>query len=146
MLVCMNGLHLVTIPVVDDMPVKTTVHRSPWIYSTHDYDISIDLKPDARLRHGPVYSVTVEEDTELWDTMNRMLKYGLIRPSKSPMASPVIFVRKKGGKLRMCIDFRRLNEMTIKNVYPLPKTGDLVEKLRGAKIFTKLYLLFPYYK
>ncbi|KAG8713777.1 hypothetical protein FRC09_018344 [Ceratobasidium sp. 395] len=108
------------------------------------YDIQIDLKPDARPRHGPIYSVGVKEDEEMRSTIQRQLEHGLIRPSKSPMASPVIFVKKKNGKLRMCIDYRRLNDMTVKNVYPLPRTNDLVEKLRGAKIFTKLDLKWGY--
>ncbi|KAG8703852.1 hypothetical protein FRC09_003909 [Ceratobasidium sp. 395] len=108
------------------------------------YDISIDLKPDARPRHGPIYSVGVKEDKEMRETIERQLAHGLIRPSKSPMASPVIFVKKKNGKLRMCIDYRRLNDMTVKNVYPLPRTNDLIEKLRGAAIFTKLDLKWGY--
>ncbi|KAG8725221.1 hypothetical protein FRC09_005676 [Ceratobasidium sp. 395] len=108
------------------------------------YDISIDLKPDARPRHGPIYSVGVKEDKEMRETIERQLAHGLIRPSKSPMASPVIFVKKKNGKLRMCIDYRRLNDMTVKNVYPLPQTNNLIEKLCGAAIFTKLDLKWGY--
>ncbi|QRV77936.1 Retrotransposable element Tf2 protein [Ceratobasidium sp. AG-Ba] len=60
------------------------------------------------------------------------------------MASPVIFVKKKNGSLRMCIDYRKLNDMTVKNVYPLPRSNDLIEKLRGAKIFSKFDLKWGY--
>ncbi|QRV84484.1 Transposon Ty3-G Gag-Pol polyprotein [Ceratobasidium sp. AG-Ba] len=67
------------------------------------FDISIDLKPGAVPRHGPIYSVSVKEDEELKKNINNQLAAGHIHPSKSPMASPVIFVKKKNGKLRMCI-------------------------------------------
>ncbi|QRV84680.1 Retrotransposable element Tf2 protein [Ceratobasidium sp. AG-Ba] len=60
------------------------------------------------------------------------------------MASPVIFVKKKNGSLRMCIDYRKLNDMTVKNVYPLPRSNDLIEKLQGAKIFSKFDLKWGY--
>lgn len=92
------------------------------------YDIAIDLKEDARPRHGPIYSIGVKEDQEMQETIKRQLSHGLIRHSKSPVASPVIFV-KKNGKLHMYIDYCRLNKMTIKNMYPLPRTNNLVEKL-----------------
>ncbi|QRV88426.1 Retrotransposable element Tf2 protein [Ceratobasidium sp. AG-Ba] len=85
-----------------------------------------------------------KEDEELRKTVTKQLEAGLIRPSKSPMASPVIFVKKKNGSLRMCIDYRKLNDMTVKNVYPLPRSNDLIEKLRGAQIFSKFDLKWGY--
>ncbi|QRV99033.1 Retrotransposable element Tf2 protein [Ceratobasidium sp. AG-Ba] len=108
------------------------------------YDCEIILKPDAVPRHGPIYSLGPREDEELRKTVTKQLEAGLIRPSKSPMASPVIFVKKKNGSLRMCIDYRKLNDMTVKNVYPLPRSNDLIEKLRGAKIFSKFDLKWGY--
>ncbi|QRV96463.1 Retrotransposable element Tf2 protein [Ceratobasidium sp. AG-Ba] len=108
------------------------------------FDISIDLKPGAVPRHGPIYSVSVKEDEELKKNINNQLAAGHIRLSKSPMASPVIFVKKKNGKLRMCIDYQKLNDMTIKNAYPLPLVKDLLITLRKAKIFTKLDLKWGY--
>ncbi|QRV95333.1 Retrotransposable element Tf2 protein [Ceratobasidium sp. AG-Ba] len=108
------------------------------------YDCEIALKPDAVPRHGPIYSLGPKEDEELRKTVTKQLEAGLIRPSKSPMASPVIFVKKKNGSLRMCIDYRKLNDMTVKNVYPLPRSNDLIEKLRGAKIFSKFDLKWGY--
>ncbi|QRV79990.1 Transposon Tf2-1 polyprotein [Ceratobasidium sp. AG-Ba] len=110
----------------------------------HPFDISIDLKPGATPRHGPIYSVSVREDEELKKNINNQLAVGHICPSKSPMASPVIFVKKKYGKLRMCIDYRKLNDMTIKNAYPLQLVKDLLITLRKAKIFTKLDLRWGY--
>ncbi|QRV83051.1 Transposon Tf2-1 polyprotein [Ceratobasidium sp. AG-Ba] len=108
------------------------------------YDCKITLKPDAVPRHGPIYSLGPREDEELRKTVTKQLEAGLIRPSKSPMASPVIFVKKKNGSLKMCIDYRKLNDMTVKNVYPLPRSSDLIEKLRGAKIFSKFDLKWGY--
>jgi hypothetical protein len=108
------------------------------------YDISIDLLPDAKPKHGPIYSHNMEEDKELRETIQKQLASGWIRPSTSPMASPILFVKKKDGSRRMCVDYRRLNAMTVKNSYPLPLTQGLIEKLEGAKIFTKLDLKSGY--
>ncbi|QRW22541.1 Retrotransposable element Tf2 protein [Rhizoctonia solani] len=112
------------------------------------YDIAIELLPDARPRHGPIYSLGPREDAELKETIEKQLKAGLIRPSKSPMASPILFVKKKNGKLRMCVDYRRLNSMTKKNVYPLPLPQNLIEKLQEGDewktAFKTKYGLFEY--
>ncbi|QRW17537.1 Transposon Tf2-12 polyprotein [Rhizoctonia solani] len=108
------------------------------------YDIAIELLPDARPQHGPIYSLGRREDAELKETIEKQLKAGLIRPSKSPMASPILFVKKKNGKLRMCVDYWRLNSMTKKNVYPLPLPQNLIKKLQGAKIFSKFDLKAGY--
>ncbi|QRW20813.1 Retrotransposable element Tf2 protein [Rhizoctonia solani] len=99
------------------------------------YDIAIELLPDAKPRHGPIYSLGPREDAELRETIEKQLKAGLIRPSKSPMASPILFVKKKNGKLRI---------MTKKNAYPLPLPQNLIEKLQGAKIFSKFDLRAGY--
>ncbi|QRW17323.1 Retrotransposable element Tf2 protein [Rhizoctonia solani] len=99
------------------------------------YDIAIELLPDAKPRHGPIYSLGPKEDAELRETIEKQLKAGLIRPSKSPMASPILFVKKKNGKLRI---------MTKKNAYPLPLPQNLIEKLQGAKIFSKFDLRAGY--
>jgi hypothetical protein len=68
--------------------------------------------------------------TELLDT-------GFIQPSVSPFGAPVLFVRKKEGTLRMCVDYRALNKATVKNRYPLPRIDDLMEQFHGAKVFSK---------
>ena len=71
---------------------------------------------------------------------------GFIRPSTSPWGAPVLFVRKKDGSLRMCIDYRQLNKVTIKNRYPLPRIDDLFDQLQGAKCFSKIYLRSGYHQ
>jgi hypothetical protein len=74
-----------------------------------------------------------------------MLELGKIRPSKSPAAAPIIFVPKAhGGGLRLCIDYRGLNKVTIANQYPLPIISELQDSVRGAKIFTKIDLKNSY--
>ena len=67
-----------------------------------------------------------------------MLKHRVIRPSSSPWASPIVLVKKKDGSVRFCVDFRRLNDITVKDVFPLPRTTDLLESFQGAKIFSTL--------
>ena len=87
---------------------------------------------------GKRYSLTATEKVELRKYLDENLAKGFIRPSKSLMASPFFFTAKKDGKLRPVQDYRSLNDITIKNVYPLPLISDLIEKLQGATVFTKL--------
>ena len=77
---------------------------------------------------------------ELKEQLRDLLEKGFIRPSTSPWGAPVLFVRKKDGSLRMCIDYRQLNKVTIKNWYPLPRIHDLFDQLQGAKYFSKIDL------
>ena len=72
---------------------------------------------------------------ELKEQLRDLLEKGFIRPSTSPWGAPVLFVRKKDGSLRMCIDYRQLNKVTIKNRYPLPRIDDLLDQLQGGKCF-----------
>ena len=69
-----------------------------------------------------------------------MLGKGFIRPSTSPRGAPVLFVKKKDGTLRLCIDYRELNKVTIKNKYPLPRIDDFLDQLQGARVFSKIDL------
>jgi len=90
------------------------------------------------------YNLTPEETKELDSFLDEQLAKGYIRPSKSPMASPFFFVSKKDGKLQPCQDYRYLNEWTIKNAYPLPLISELLDKLKGAKLFTKFDVQWRY--
>ena len=85
-----------------------------------------------------VYSLSLVEQKELDSFLEENLHTGRIRPSKSPMAAPVFFIKKKDGLLRLVQDYRALNSMTVKNKYPLPLISELVSQLCGAKYFTKL--------
>jgi hypothetical protein len=91
------------------------------------------------------YRVSGPEFVELKKQIDELSEKGCIRPSTSPWAAPVLFVEKDGTK-RMCNDYRSLNEVTIKNKYPLPKIEDLFDQLRGASIFSKIDLRSGYHQ
>ncbi len=91
-----------------------------------------------------VYPLNQNEQEQLDKFLDENLDSGRIRPSKSPFASPFFFVKKKDGSLRPIQDYRKLNEMTIKNQYPLPLISELIDKLRGARYFTKLDIRWGY--
>ena len=102
------------------------------------YDHKIRLKEGFQPPFGPLYSMSkVELDAlKLW--LDENLQKGFIRPSSSPAAAPVLFVKKKDGSLRMCVDYRGLNEGTIKNRYPLPLIQETLGQLQQARFFTTL--------
>jgi hypothetical protein len=108
------------------------------------YDLAIDLKEGAKLHHGPLYSMTELESQTLKRWIDEELATGKIRRSESEAGAPVMFVKKVDGSLRLVVDYRRLNEVTKKNVYLLPRQDDLMAQLQGAKIFTKLDLQWGY--
>jgi len=80
------------------------------------------------------YRMAPAEMKELKDQLQELLDKGFIRPSKSPRGALVIYVRKKDGSMRLCIDYRELNKVTIKNRYPLPRIDDLFDQLQGASV------------
>ena len=94
----------------------------------------------------PTYKLTYPEQEELQRQLADLLKKGFIRPSVSPYGAPVLFVHKKGGDLRICNDYRLLNKQTIKNRYPLPRIDELMDRLQGAKIFSKIDLRSGYHQ
>ena len=82
---------------------------------------------------------------ELKVQMEEMVNKGFVRPSTSPWGAPVLFVKKKDGSIRLCIDYRELNKVTIRNQYPLPRIDDLFDQLQGAKVFSKIDLRSGYH-
>jgi hypothetical protein len=92
------------------------------------------------------YRVSRPELVELKKQIDELLEKGYIRPSTTPWAAPVLFVEKKDGTKRMCIDYRSLNEVTVKNKYPLPRIEDLFDQLRGAVVFSKIELRSGYHQ
>ncbi len=144
-----------------DKPKKTFEEMVPEHYrSFHDlfskesfdelpeqrtWDHAIELVPNAKSTLDcKVYPLNRNEQEQLDKFLDENLETGRIRPSKSPFASPFFFVKKKDGTLRPVQDYRKLNEMTIKNRYPLPLISELIDKLRGAKYFSKLDVRFGY--
>lgn len=120
---------------------KKAAERFP---SSRPWDHAIDLKPDFIPKDFKPYRLSPQEQKVADEFIDENLKKGYIRESKSPMASPLFFVGKKDGSLRPCQDYRYLNEGTVKNAYPLPLVSELVDKLQGAKIFSKLDLRSGY--
>ncbi|GBG81714.1 hypothetical protein CBR_g32706 [Chara braunii] len=95
---------------------------------------------------GCVYRMGSGELEELRRQIDEMIGKGSIKPSESEFGAPVLFVPKKGGKLRMCIDYRGLNRITRKNAYPLPRIDDLLDAAGGCKVFSKIDLKFGYHQ
>ena len=92
------------------------------------------------------YRMAPMELRELKKQMEELLRKGFIRPSTSPWGAPVLFVKKKDGSLRLCVDYRRLNHVTIKNKYPLPRIEDLFDQLKGSRFFSKIDLRSGYHQ
>ncbi|KAF8674998.1 hypothetical protein RHS04_06772 [Rhizoctonia solani] len=109
-----------------------------------EYDIAIDLLPDAKLTPGPIYGMTDAESKALKQHIEEELATGKIRPSTSLAGAPVMFVKKADGSLWLVVDYRKLNDVTHKNVYLLPRQDNLMAKLQNAKLFTKLDLRWGY--
>jgi len=109
------------------------------------YDHRIDLIPEAKFADRPIYPLSKKEFDVLWNYIREMEDYGKIRRSSSPIGAPILFVLKPDGTLRLCVDYRELNKITIKNKYPLPLMSELGSRLGKATIFTKLDLKNGYY-
>ncbi|GKA75775.1 putative reverse transcriptase domain-containing protein [Tanacetum coccineum] len=106
----------------------------------------IDLIPGALPVVKSPYRLAPSEIIELSNQLKELQEKGFIRPSHSPWGAPVLFVKKKDGALRMCIDYRELNKLTIKNRCPLPKIDDLFDQLQGACFFSKINLRSGYHQ
>jgi transposase InsO family protein len=109
-----------------------------------DYDHAIDLEPGNTLPLGPIYRLSEVELRALREFLDEYLAKGFIRPSKSPGGAPVLFVKKKDGSLRLCVDYRGLNSVSKRDRYPLPRIDELLDRLGSAYIFTKLDLRSGY--
>jgi len=105
------------------------------IGSVKDAECEINLTSNMPVNARP-YRIPETLKPELKRQIDELLEAGIIEPSKSPYSSPVVMVKKKDGSLRLCCDYRRLNQITIRDVFPLPNINEIFDKLRGAKIFT----------
>jgi hypothetical protein len=105
-----------------------------------DIEFVIELLPGTALIYKIPYRMSDKQLAELEEQIQELQGKGYIRPSSSPWGAPAIFVLKKDGTQRMCVDYRALNPVTIKNKYPLPRIDDLFDQLRGACVFSKIYL------
>ncbi|GBG79579.1 hypothetical protein CBR_g29726 [Chara braunii] len=106
----------------------------------------IEIEPGSRTPKGAVYRMSPRELEELRKQLDKLLEKGWIKPSSSPFGAPVLFVPKKEGELRMCIDYRGLNAITVKNAEPLPRIDDLLDRVQGCKYFSKIDLKSGYHQ
>ncbi|WMV13582.1 hypothetical protein MTR67_006967 [Solanum verrucosum] len=134
---------LESVPVVNEFP-EGFPNDLPSMPPVREKDFGIDLFLDTQTISIPPYRMAPAELKELKYLLKDLLDKGFIQPSISPWGAPVLFVRKKDGSLRMCIDYRQLNNLTMKNRYPLPRIDDLFNQLQGASYFSKIELCSGY--
>ena len=140
-----EGTRLEDIPIVKEFP------------NVFPYDISglppdraiefvIELIPGTEPISIPTYRMAPVELKELKAQLDELLKKGFIRPSTSPWGAPVLFVKKKDGSLRLCVDYRQLNRATIRNQYPLPRIDELFDQQQGSRVYSKIDLRSGYHQ
>ncbi|GKA26996.1 putative reverse transcriptase domain-containing protein [Tanacetum coccineum] len=127
------------VPIVRDFP-DVSPEDLPGLPPTRQVEFQIDLVPGAAPVARAPYRLAPSEMKELSEQLKELSDKGLIRPSSSPWGSPVLFVEKKDGSFRMCIDYRELNKLTVKNRYPLPRIDDLFDQLQGSSVYSKIDL------
>jgi hypothetical protein len=136
---------LENIKVVCEYP-DVFLEELPGMPADHDIEFSIELLTRTAPISKRPYRMDVKDLVELKKQIEELLEKGFIRPSSSPWGAPVLFVSKKYGSRRMCVDYRSLNEVTIKNKYPLPRIEDLFDQMKGAKIFSNIDLRSGYHQ
>ena len=113
---------------------------------SREVDHKIELVAGATPQSRPTFRLSASELAELKSQLEGLVKAGFVQPSKSPYGAPVLFVKKKDGTQRMCVDYRALNNITIKNSYPLPRVDELFDRLEGARYFSKIDLRSGYHQ
>ncbi|GJT02040.1 putative reverse transcriptase domain-containing protein [Tanacetum coccineum] len=138
-------------PKLEDIPV---VREFPGVFPedlsglppSREVEFRIDLIPGAMPVAKSPYRLAPTEMQELSNQLKELQEKGFIRPSSSPWGAPVLFVKKKDGSFRMCIDYRELNKLIVKNRYPLPRIDDLLDQLQGSQYFSKINLRSGYHQ
>jgi len=128
--------------MLEELPDELLNKLPPRKQVNHPIEVILGVAPPAK---AP-YRMSHEELKELKVQLEELFVKGYIKPSKSPYGAPVLFVHKKDGTLRMCVDYRALNKVTVKNRYPLPRIDDLFNQLLGAKVFSRIDLRSGYYQ
>jgi hypothetical protein len=151
-----GGCHQMAIDIKEINPLEAikVVSESPDVFPKdlpgmppeRKFEFAIDLIPCTGSISKRAYRVSGPEFVELKKQIDRLSEKGYIKPSTSPWAAHVLFMEKKDGTRRMCIDYRALNEVTIKNKYPLPRIEDLFDQLRGASVFSKIDMRSCYHQ
>ncbi|XP_074301470.1 uncharacterized protein LOC141632863 [Silene latifolia] len=133
------------VPVVSEYE-DVFPYELPGIPPERDIEFAINLVPGIGPIAKALYRMAPVELKELKKQLDEMIEKGFIRPSASSWGAPVLFVKKKDGSMRLCIDYRELNRVTIKNKYSLPGINDLFDQLRGAGVFSKIDLRSDYHQ
>ncbi|KAL0549591.1 hypothetical protein IC582_014077 [Cucumis melo] len=132
-------------PVVRDY-LDVFPEELPGLPPHREVEFAIELEPGTVPISRAPYRMAPAELKELKVQLQELLDKGFIRPSVSPWGAPVLFVKKKDGSMRLCIDYRELNKVTVKNRYPLPRIDDLFDQLQGATVFSKIDLRSGYHQ
>ncbi|GJZ34963.1 putative reverse transcriptase domain-containing protein [Tanacetum coccineum] len=131
------------VPIVRDF-LEVFPEDLPGLPPTRHMEFQIDLIPGAALVARAPYRLAPSEMKELSDQLQELFDKGFIRPNSLPWGAPVLFVKKKDGSFRMCIDYRELNKLMVKNRYPLPRIDDLFDQLQGSSVYSKIDLRSGY--
>ena len=140
-----------TKPSLEDIPFLNDfkdifLEEIPGLPPRRDIDFTIELVPGVVPVSKAPYRMNTPESVELKLKLQELIDKEYIRPSVSPWGAPVLFVKKKDDTLRLCVDYRQLNKMTIKNRYPLPHIEKLFDQVQGAPVFSKIDLRSGYHQ
>ncbi|GJS50412.1 putative reverse transcriptase domain-containing protein [Tanacetum coccineum] len=133
------------VPVVRDFP-EVFPEDLPGLPPTRQVEFHIELIPGVSPVARAPYRLAPAEMKELPEQLKELSDKGFIRPSSSPWGAPILFVKKKDGSFQMCIDYRKLNKLTVKNRYPIPRIDDLFDQLQGSSIYSKIDLRSGYHQ
>ncbi|GKC00643.1 putative reverse transcriptase domain-containing protein, partial [Tanacetum coccineum] len=132
-------------PIVREFP-EVFPEDLPGFPPARQVEFQIDLVPGAAPVARALYRLAPAEMQELSTQLQELSDRGFIRPSSSPWGAPVLFVKKKDGSFRMCINYRELNKQTVKNRYPLPRIDDLFDQLQGSRVYLKIDMRSGYHQ
>ncbi|GJV70946.1 retrotransposon protein, putative, ty3-gypsy subclass [Tanacetum coccineum] len=144
-LIIRDERRLEDIPVVREFP-EVFPEDIPGLSPVRQVEFQIDLMPGAAPVARAPYRLAPSEMQELSDQLQELANRGFIQPSTSLWGAPVLFIKKKDGFFRMCIDYQELNKLTVKNCYPLPRIGDLFDQLQGSSVYSKIDLRSGYHQ
>nr|GEY91934.1 putative reverse transcriptase domain-containing protein [Tanacetum cinerariifolium] len=133
------------VPIVRDFP-EAFLEDIPGLPPARPVELQIDLIPGAAPVARAPYRLASSEMKELLEQLQELSNKGFIRPSSSPWGAPVLFFKKKDGSFMMCIDYRELNKLKVKNRYPLLRIDDLFDQLQGSSIYSKIDLRSGYHQ
>ena len=140
-----EGTRLEDIPIIKEFP-DVFLDDISGLPPDRVIEFVIELVPGTEPISIPPYRMALAELKELMAQLEELLSKGFIRPSTSLWGAPVLFVKKKDGSLRLCIDYRQLNQVTIRNQYPLPRIDELFDQLHGSRVYSKIDLRSGYHQ